>query len=372
MRDFRDILQNVVNTNNSLLLLGNGFTISAGDRFEFFRYQNVWDELFDTSEIKNLSLPLQDLISDKRNACGPEEILEYLYRLKQNILFDTCRRYLKPQPALDTLNHDITNLKNMIINLFYQNHPKQGEFTEQNPDFISNCGNNIARFRSIYTLNYDLLLCWIINEYNREYSRENNKDFFNDSFWNPCDESILEHQPLFYDRCNIFYMHGALHLIVRFLKPNSAYKKVAKETLPINKPLLEQTIDFLKADQDHYNLICFEGESAIKAAYIEKHGYLKQAFENLSNEVDKLTCSYLVIYGCSIVKSNGHGGYKINNDENLWRRIMNLNFGTIFISSFDRSPEEMKAIRMILNSFRQKSDLNIQFFRVDENIHLGM
>jgi hypothetical protein len=116
------------------------------------------------------------------------------------------------------------------------------------------------------------------------------------------------------------------------------------------------------------------GSSAKKRELIRRNDYLWRCFDRLASEKDKI----LFIYGCSIINEDN---LKINNDEHIWRAVMNSHISEICISihenleSNSSEPQQKRlnditdALLALVDSEEKKQNKQIYFYSsIDSNI----
>lgn len=116
-------------------------------------------------------------------------------------------------------------------------------------------------FGSIFTTNYDLIPYWAIMQ---------DAWRFKDLFWGDNITFDPSNTAVFADRCVIYYLHGAIHLVE--LLDGKTKKLAANE---INS--LSELFDL--AHPEYFPLFISEGTSAGKLSRIKRNDYLRFAFE---------------------------------------------------------------------------------------------
>ncbi|HCC3215035.1 TPA: DUF4917 family protein, partial [Legionella pneumophila] len=270
---FEEALENSTNKNRSILL-GNGFSISLCENFDYKYLYKQAQKLADEGEI-SISKSIKNLFDDI-NTCDFEKVLDHL-----NITIETIKHYPKAELLNRTLNKDKDNLIAAFYNTINSVHPKfQSDIS---PGTFIACLKILSNFNKIFTTNYDLLLYWIImNRTNQHLDLFNLHDF---------DFSSLPHDDGFTRDMNtndfpkwnnnlsrgpqdVFYLHGSLFIInaiENFIKINNDSK---------DGRILEQIDKWLKDDQQP--LIVLEGNYKDKAKKIYRHSYLRCCLNALS------------------------------------------------------------------------------------------
>jgi hypothetical protein len=203
------------------LLLGNGFSIAqGGDQFKYFNLleksglapENSIRKVFDALETKDFEIVMKGLEDAARvaRAYGDET---------NGQLFE----------------NDAAAVRNALITAVHAVHPGiQFEIPEKQTEA---CAIFLKNFKTLFTLNYDLLLYWVI--------LKKAPDVFKDGFG--LGSGINGFRKFTTSaHCNTFYLHGALHLfsdtdqfaLKRFLTGTTIIEDIAAtihetQTLPL-------------------------------------------------------------------------------------------------------------------------------------------
>ena len=271
------------------LLLGNGASIEF---HEDFSYQSLWQAAKDTGditeEIDNLA---------KVSGTGPN------FELLMRKLFDVIMINNEFDIESDKIKDVYKKIRAALINTIRKVHCEyadvSGRFNEQIP-FLKN-------FNTIFSLNYDLLIYWMmleINDANEEtkfYDCFTRIRGFSDSYlkdyWQPDSDNN--------QFTTVFYPHGALHLA---RNRQGSDKKIYS---PPSANLLETIINQWSKNTS-LPLFVSEGDSKNKMASIKRSDYLSKVY----NEILPKSGPNLVIYGWSMdEKFDGHLLSQIVNGE---------------------------------------------------------
>ncbi|EAL5963413.1 hypothetical protein DSN88_05305, partial [Campylobacter jejuni] len=150
----------------------------------------------------------------------------------------------------------------------------------------------------IFTLNYDLLLYWLIMEYNEQAEAEDEK--YCDGFSKK--DLSLTFQETYCDK-KFFFLHGALHLFEVDNKLIKIYNK--------DETILEQIIQ--QINNKNYPVCVLGGDSNKKLEQILKNKYLQFCLEQLKT----IECDNLVIFGTKLKENNEHIREAINSNHNI-------------------------------------------------------
>ncbi len=237
------------------LLLGNGFNISLLGA-EGLSYSRLKDNV-NPSEFR-IGESVKDALGVNANS------FEVLIRvLEQN-------HYVSGLYGADVENmsFDARKLRTELARGVSELHPVQNKITDNNESGY--CANLIKEFDNLFTLNYDILLYWVI-------LKENLESVFKDGFGKP----NFPDGPLVWmgrESQNVFYSHGALHLEERHYSnvedslkfEDSVYvRKIESSWMNI----IDQVVENIK--EGRMPLTVVEGTSEQKIERIMSNPYLK-------------------------------------------------------------------------------------------------
>lgn len=304
-----------------------------------FDYESIFQEVLSRLSTDNLELCDFLNMAEKNN----NKDLEYLLLILKNS--DECLKYATnhyctPTPDCSAkINQYRDVLKKTVIEILTDSHfhPSYqaifGNDFNNPPEYIKQCGKNLRNFERIFTINYDLILYWLMNHQGL-LTKANSTDvsehgYFKDGFSQEncyfldntnevkehlCGLSMNNNHP------NFFYLHGALHLIQ---KNNSAYKIVRKGS----NMTLSDLRDFLLEKFPNFDsLIIFDATNEEKVDTIFANAYLNKAY-------DKITPikGDIIIYGCNFL-DNSETKINLGNDIHLWQKIINSDTHNLFVS----------------------------------------
>lgn len=261
------------NTTPRNLLLGNGFSIAC---YEGFAYNNLYEKIppylkkyFDSDSC--------DFEKAQKNAKYIADQYEYCI-----------------DPMLGSmLREDISEIQDALSQTISITHPRCYEIAQSQK---VNTLNFLVKFNNIFTLNYDLLLYWLIifhkNLNHNRYSK------YDDGFRRPNKFDCIWENP--YYRQNVFYLHGGLHL---FANTYNTYKIKSDEHIPLIS--ISQELQKI----NNKPLIVTEKDSECKYQLIQRNNYLSFCYNQLA-----IISGYLVIYGHSLDKKDNHIFRAINNN----------------------------------------------------------
>jgi hypothetical protein len=245
------------------LLIGNGFSI------RYFNYKT----LLDTAGLT------------------PNDPLRALFRALNTFDFEVVVRALEDASIVEksyendnqakTFSHDAIRLREALVQAVRGTHPAH---REDIADVISYCSKFLKRFSNIFTLNYDLLLYW---------ATLNDTDTFRDGFGLGKQENGFIGPFKLEANCNIFNIHGGLHLFKTHL--GEMQKQLMGATGVIDA--IAETITKSK----RMPIYVAEGTCAAKLAKINSISYLRHCFQTLSTGA-----GYFFVYGHSAAVNDAH------------------------------------------------------------------
>lgn len=289
------------------LLLGNGFSISW--KADIFRY----DSLYNRANFDSLNPDIKKVFEQLKTT-DFEIVMKSLHSTAEIL-----KVYCKNETTLITkLENDATQLKNLLVETIATYHPEApNEITESQ---YLNSNNFLSNFNNIYTLNYDLLLYWVIMHFNEP----NIKPKFDDGFRTP-DEGRTEYVTWDVENTNsqnIFYLHGALHIfdegaeLQKYTWVNTGIKLIDQIRSALNK--------------NYFPVFVSEGSSKDKIEKINHSNYLSRGYRSFS-----AISHSLFIYGHSLAE----------NDEHILKLIPKGKISHLFISLYgDQSKPDNKKI----------------------------
>lgn len=176
----------------------------------------------------------------------------------------------------DPLVEDKEKLKDLLVNGISRLHPDGYIVGGLSNHQVKSINKELKGFKHIFTLNYDLLLYWLIME---------DIDGFKDGFTNV----VNGYQCLGEYDFNINYLHGGLHIFEGFLDDDYEIVKIKKGD---QSSLSEQVKGFIA--QGWYPVTVAEGDWEGKMKIINSNYYLKKCYRKL-----KRLKGDLYIFGCS-------------------------------------------------------------------------
>jgi hypothetical protein len=285
---------------SDILVLGNGASVAV-------------DKVFDYRSLKELA------VSKRRITPDLETIFRLLdtedFELVLNMLWQTSRinRALKISDNRSSEAYD--QIKRALIQTIQEHHVTRESITAYLEPMYTFMGN----FKTIVSLNYDLLVYWAMMEGNASGMYEFKDCFNSDEFryddWRKLREPIrgCKYSTL------VFYPHG--NLVLATVKDNSD-KKISKGRSPI---LLDSVLNTWRNDEG-IPLFVSEGTSPQKLKAIGRSRYLNTIY----SEVIPTLRGSVLIYGWDM-----H-----DNDQHLLRRLIEGKERSVAIAVYEENKSD--------------------------------
>ncbi len=280
---------------NRAILLGNGFSMAYNK--ERFSFTSLLGSALDKGIIKHNGAVCK--LFKSLRTCD----FEYVIKLLEDSTL-VLAAYGKQE--ISEIKKDAMNLKEHLVQTITNNHPDK--CTSITTEEYENCKKFISQFDLIYTLNYDLLLYWVIVKMVEEENFEITDGFTK----NEQDNNYCVYPNVGGKSFKYHHLHGGLHL---FKKAPNTIKLVFKD---VNISLIDQIRENLK--NNHYPVFISEGSAQQKETKITENPYLDHCYKSL-----KSLKRDLVIFGTGLKK----------NDEHIKKAIINSDCPNIFIGVSD-------------------------------------
>lgn len=310
------------------LILGNGFSISWNPKI--FSYNSLKDSA------EGISTKTKELFQ-KMNTVDFEEIIKD---------YEYASSVCGVHEMQNEFDQKATELRKLLIETIAKSHPEVPEsLTEEE---YEKCILFLSNFKSIYSLNYDMLLYWVLM---KDKYRENNKPILKnltDGFaYN--NEEFLNWDGNSFD---IHYVHGALHLFEEDEIVKLNYRVTQKK-------LKDQFVDLIQ-DKKKFPLFVAEGDKNKKLRRIRNSGYLTRCLNSLQKIGAKTIPNSVFIYGSSLS----------DNDLHIVQALAKNKCHNFFIGIYgDQNSEPNKRliknamrIKYLRESMRNFSPCNLYFF----------
>lgn len=324
--EFSDAL-NIAGEKGKHLLLGNGFSIAW--KKDIFSY----DSLFQKADFKKVSPNVKKVFSSLKTTDFEKVIFALKYSSIVLSIYNS-----KDEKTRILIEDDARKLKEILIKAISDNHPES-----PNSVILSeydNCSKFLNNFEHIYTLNYDLLLYWVIM-----HSGSSKK--YDDGFRKPVDlenPSYVTWEVEKTSTQNVYYLHGALHIF-------DAGSEIQKYTwINTGIKLIDQIREAIETDK--YPLIVSEGSADEKKEKIQHSGYLNRGYRSLRSIGNSL-----FIYGWSFS----------DNDNHILKILRNTHLKNIFVSLHGdiNSEKNKRIIKICENTFGKIERFKLYYYSSD-------
>jgi hypothetical protein len=245
------------------VLLGNGFSI------KYFSYKT----LLETTGLK-AGEPLKELFS----ALDTFDFEAVMRALEDAAIVETAYGN-KGQSA--TFSKDAARLRDELVRAVRATHPA---YRADIGKIIPSCVEFLKPFAAIFTLNYDLLLYWVILEETRAFQDGFGLGKEESGFLGPFKPEAL---------CNVYNLHGGLHLF------KTATGEVEKRLMGASG-VIDAIADTITKGK-RLPIYVAEGKSVAKVAKINSVPYLKHCYETLSSST-----GMFFVYGHSASNADAH------------------------------------------------------------------
>jgi hypothetical protein len=249
------------------VLLGNGFSIARGE--DHFLYSNL---------LEMSGLPNESSIRDVFKALETVDFERVMKALEDAAQVECAYGDME---RAKRFRDDAATVREALIHAVREVHPEV--HFEIPKEQCEACAKFLVQFDSLFTLNYDLLLYWVILA---------GTNCFNDGFGHGEASDGFRFFSL-RAPCNTYYLHGALHL---FLSPErETLKRVLTGTT-----IIDDIADTIRG-KSQLPLIVSEGTASQKIAKIRSVPYLSHCYRSLRERGGNL-----FIFGHSVSESDIH------------------------------------------------------------------
>lgn len=323
LQTFEDAFNKLKPGEKPSILLANGF--SQAWKHETFNYQY----LLQKADFGDRDTPIKNIFNNFKTY-DFEKVMRALEAAES-----VCESYGFDQVKIDEIKSDQQVLKDSLIKAIAKTHPlTSGEVTTQQYQYSRAFVKN---FQNIFTLNYDLLIYWVVNKDEIKPTGHFTKDGFYFTKWTNRPEQ------------NVYFLHGGLHLYddghsicKHKFKEGSADKNGFVENITI----VDQVRDNL--DKGRFPLFVSEPTHEKKLARIKHNPYLNYCFNVL-----KTLNNPLFIHGHSMS----------GNDEHIFHQIRNSKIDRVFVSIFgDEYSQDNKATMANAVSFIKTERVSVEFY----------
>lgn len=314
-----------------ILLVGNGFSIDWS--YDVFRYQAILEQADETDSFAVASKYARSVFELLNNTSDFESVVKALKTSSTVSEHYQCA----DKATVENMKGDINHVQNILVETIARHHPVNSlAITDVQSEF---CKLFLMNFGKIYTINYDLLLYWVINQHLNEIP-------FMDRFEDPVAGTLMDGEEYYEEdyvkwslgndsNATLFYLHGALHLY-------DAGYEIRKYTWSrTNVNLKDQILESL--NKGLYPLFVSGGDSQEKMEKINHSGYLSRCYRSLQSSGGAAFC-----FGMSFK----------DNDRHILDAIAHSKIAKLYVSVLgsidDVENQELKAAMELLKATRER------------------
>lgn len=320
----QSVEQSKIKNQNPTLLLGNGFSMSIFP--QIFSYKSLLERSKEEKLFPDTSSSVLKLFESLKTV-DFEKIM--------NLLTNTSLvlpQYVNDEQLIIKILNDAAELKQILVEAISRNHPSS-------PDAISesqylSCKRFLSNFKAVFTLNYDLLLYWVVMKYLDQFKLY---DGFDDPHSDDEEENYVREPYVSWDNdsshsITLGYLHGALHLY-------DAKHELRKHCFSRTGVRLKDQI-ISAMEKGSYPLFVAEGDYLSKEGRIYNNGYLSKVMRSF-----KETNGDLFVYGV---------GFK-DNDSHIKNRIINSSIQNLYVGIYG-DPNSLENQQLIgeLNRIKER------------------
>jgi hypothetical protein len=314
------------------VLLGNGFSIDW--KPNIFRYSSLFEE----ADLRNLSAGKEQLF-DALSTHDFEIVIEYL-----NAAVLLAKLYRPKDKALaKELADDAKAVKHGLAEVLAKRHPRRP--AEVTDDEATHARAFLSHFRRVFSVNYDLLLYWVINREELGY-RVPRRDGFQWPTFEQRDKLVWKSSVARHSQ-EVSYLHGGFHLFVE----DRRVRKLDYDTAPLIRQITA------RLDAGEYPLVVTEGRTSEKLRRINSSTYLRFCLDELrALEGD------LFVHGLSLASNDNHIFSAISDTDS---NINNIYVGVHGRATSDGAQETMRRARLIARKRRENkgAPLGVKFYK---------
>lgn len=266
--NFADTVREAARTHEHLaVLLGNGFSI---DFDPMFSYSSLVREV----DLSQLHVDKEELFTSVGSPIF-EVVIERLRTAAR-----LTELYGGDARTAELLRQDARVVRNGLPSVLSRHHPKNS--VAVSPANLECASRFLAHFSEIFTLNYDMLLYWVLMH--DRSGKLPKRDGFGGSKGRVAWKKSAPQE--------VHYLHGALHLFLE-------HDVLRKLTNQADGNIIDAVRK--RIEEEQFPLIVTEGTTDQKSRYIARHEYLKDAHRRLAR------CSGgLFIHGASMAENDDH------------------------------------------------------------------
>lgn len=256
-----------MNTHKPSIILGNGFNLALKS-CSSIEIKFDYKEILEVVKARAMGRPEglskfleQNDVEENLRTNDLEALLAILKNSHQCLAFCSNNYCTCNSDYEMKIKENIKLLKNLVIEVMTDGHFHPNYlniFNEDNELLLDKCKHNLEIFDRIFTINYDLILYWFLN--NRELLGSKFRDGFSSKDeYKPLDTQNFPIQHLYghagtNNMSNLFFLHGALHLLQNKAK---AYKVVRRDARKWERP------DASRSRKSHASIFLRLGKSIV-------------------------------------------------------------------------------------------------------------
>ena len=315
LQTFEDKINSLGQGIRPSVLLANGFS-QAWDR-GIFNYQNLLQQ----ANFGVRDTTIRDIFKSF-NTFDFEKVMRALEAAEI-----VCKKYAVDQVKINEIKKDQDHLKNSLIQVISQTHPlRSSNITTQQ---YERAKPFIIQFENIFTLNFDLLLYWIVNKRDIYPQGYHTGDGFRQTTWENAEDQ------------NVYFLHGGLHIY----DDGTLIKKHAFIS-DVDISIVDQVRNNL--NHGKFPLFVSEPTCEKKLTRIERNPYLSSCFRALK----KLSGSLFI-----------HGHSMADNDQHIFDQINKSEVDKVFISIFGNEHTAQNSKTMAnARRFIDERKIDIEFY----------
>jgi hypothetical protein len=346
--------------NKPTILIGNGFNLALDPNIKL-GYREILEKLIENIKKNNDSVSkyLQNALNS--NSIDIEALLNEL-----TISEKSCERLLAVNDKItgdclssiqETLKNSYLYLESKFMATLSELHPNGLKDLFKNHKELERCIINLNTFESIITINFDLILYWIINTklYDSLIEKAMGKkpiiltEKFSDGFSTVKNSKYRKWNKDL--NPNLIYLHGAIHLFEDLINADEPYKLIRADNINV----INQARNNIN-DKKAKSLTVFGPSSNEKLVQILRSSYLKTMYDNLG-----LLEGTIFIYGCTPASLEGANF----TDQHIWDKINHSKVESIYYGCINDN--EMEKVKKYVSAKYQKNRVpDLYFFNSNE------
>jgi hypothetical protein len=299
--------------NDRALLLGNGFSI------QYFSYKTLLEKA----------------------GLGEEKPLSVLFKTLKTYDFEVVMKALEDASVVETaygdqgrsntFKSDADRLRKALVHAVRETHPPHREDIQNG---IPSCIQFLKQFNTVFTLNYDLLLYWVILEETRSFHDGFGLGEEKSGFRGPFKQEAA---------CNIYNLHGGLHL---FRTSTGEVEKRTRAPSGVIDAIAETILT-----EKRLPIYVAEGTSDAKLSKINSIPYLKHCYDTL-----RASRGSFFVYGSSARRAS---------DEHIYRALFKSRIDHLYFSIHRPTDDKLNEFNGVLAYYAKSSGSRIGYTFVD-------